>query len=189
MEADDFGVVLSSIQGRALLLKHGFTVGLDDTHGTNKHAANLFLVTVPLPDGTTHFGAFIITSSPSATAIARGLSCLKAQIPGWTPLAWIVDCALAERLAIHMVFSTSVVILLCVFHVIQAWRRALATHIGKKHPAYEPLVNALMKLAYRPTPILDDSFEVTSLCAILENATGCHDHVTWLHKYLHTWFR
>lgn len=146
-------VLLISHIGMELLSRHGAVVFMDSTHDTNALGVPLFTLAVRLPSGTFHWVAFAFSSLQDGHNIARILQLLKQLVPTWVPFAFMLDCDRAERNAVLHVFP-GVFVLLCEFHVKQAWRRALSKKLGHDSPAYKGTFLLMCHLLhYREGPL------------------------------------
>ena len=182
-------VLLISQLGIHLLSQHGAVVYMDSTHDTNALGVPLFTFAVRLPTGTFHWIAFALSSSQDGHNVARILQLLRQMAPRWVPYAFMLDCDRAERNAVQHVFPW-VFVLLCEFHVKQAWRRALSKKLGQDSPACKgTFLQMCSLLHYQEGPLT-----VPLLWSVLQRVLQGLQHnnvseptMRWVFGYIKRW--
>ncbi|KAK3242908.1 hypothetical protein CYMTET_47408 [Cymbomonas tetramitiformis] len=111
---------------KRMLRRHGDVVGIDATYRTNMWGLSLYLLTVITSQGKGYPVAFSLPSSESKEALIEVLLQCKKLVPEWDPKVMICDKDDAELGAIAAVFPRATIVL-CDFHVKQAWDRWLKT--------------------------------------------------------------
>ena len=127
-------LTMSESQKRMLAL-FGKVVGIDATYRVTMWGLPFFVVVVVNAQGHAFPAAFFWISEETNEAIAEVLLYMRRMVPSWEPTLIIVDKSDAEIVAIQRVFPRCF-IMLCDFHVKQAWQRWLnATAHGVRDEA------------------------------------------------------
>ncbi|KAK3250859.1 hypothetical protein CYMTET_39782 [Cymbomonas tetramitiformis] len=111
---------------KRMLRRFGNIVGIDATYKTNQWGLPLYLLTVINAQGQGYPAAFFMSATESKAAVAEVLSQVKLLVPEWDPKVFITDKDDAEIGAIGMLFPNATIVL-CDFHVKQAWDRWIKT--------------------------------------------------------------
>lgn len=161
---------------------------MDATHDTNREGANLFSLVVRLPCGSYHWVAFVISALSTSDTLTRALHCIAERVPNWHPRAFMLDCDRAERNAVLEVFPW-VFVSFCVFHVKQAWHRALGAKLGRDTPIYTrvlALLNALLHCQH-PVTDADEATFLASLVLVMCEAGLTQVKLQWVMSYVKLW--
>lgn len=114
--------IMSPFQ-QQMYLRNPHAIGLDSTHGTNRRKLELYTIMVQDPDSMKGIPvAFMITNDGSSQPLAKWLSHLKGIVGA--PRFVTTDDSQVEYRAIRAAFGESVVVHLCLWHVIRTWERA-----------------------------------------------------------------
>jgi hypothetical protein len=134
-------IVMMSTEQKRMLALHGSIIGMDATYRTQKWGLPFFMIVVITAQGEGYPAVYFWVSSETTEAIAEALLFIKRLVPNWQPGVMIVDHSAAEVGAIEIVFP-NVYILLCDFHIKQAWQRWLKAECSSyKEEVYTLLVN------------------------------------------------
>ena len=136
-------ILTMSESQKRMLARFGEVVGLDATYRVTMWGLPFFVVVVVNAQGHAFPAAFFWISEETSESIAEVLLHMRQMVPCWEPKLMIVDKSDAEIKAIARVFPPpKCFIMLCDFHVKQAWQRWLTAsknRVGddaKKKEAY-----------------------------------------------------
>ena len=118
-------IVCMTPEQKRLLAKFGEITGIDATYKVDMWGLPFFVLVVVNAQGKGYPAAFFWISSETTEAIAEALLHIKHMVPDWKPRVMIMDHSQAEIGAARWVFP-GVFILLCDFHIKQAWQRWLS---------------------------------------------------------------
>ncbi|KAK3269730.1 hypothetical protein CYMTET_21839 [Cymbomonas tetramitiformis] len=116
-------IVMTRKQKR-MLRRYGDIVGIDATYRTNMWGLSLYLLTVVTAQGKGYPVCFFLPSGETKEALVEVLLQVKKLVPTWEPRVMLCDKDDSELGAIATVFPRAVIVL-CDFHVKQAWNRWL----------------------------------------------------------------
>eukprot|EP00959_Pyramimonas_sp_CCMP1952_P183179 3829733-Pyramimonas_sp.AAC.1 len=116
---------LSEDQKR-MLRRYGSTTCLDATYKINKWGYAFFIVAVVDEHRHAFPCAFFIVQHEKAECVGEALAYLKYLVPEWNPVTIIMDKDDSEINACQATFPRAILVL-CEFHVKQAWLRWLRT--------------------------------------------------------------
>jgi hypothetical protein len=112
-----------------MLERFGEIVGVDATYKVVMWGLPFFIVCVVNAQGVAYPAAYFFVSAETKVGIAEVLVHMKHITPKWNPGAFIVDKSDAEIGAIQMVYGQRMHIILCDFHVKQAFTRWVKTSV------------------------------------------------------------
>jgi hypothetical protein len=187
-------VILISPFGRSLLRRHGRggRLLMDGTHGTNalEWPCISIAVVINTSDGSKRGIPVLrfVTSDLSARAIEHLLQWVRNEIQG-EPAEVLIDNDQKEKRAIRNVFGDKTAILLCWFHVLQAWERWLKK---VRFPAHQRniVINGLERMANSTTidEFTDCARSMDEIVAGWATCTStCSESVGKLNSRLRKW--
>ena len=118
-------VVMTEEQKR-MLGRYGRVTCMDATYRVVQWGLPFFLLVVVDEHHFSFPAAYFMVAEESAISIAEVIARIKGLVPIWDPGVFIMDKSDAEIGAVKRVFPNAVIIL-CEFHVKQAWLRWLKT--------------------------------------------------------------
>jgi hypothetical protein len=118
-------IIYMSEEQKRMLARFGCIVGMDATYSCDMWGLPLFVLVVVNAQNEGYPAAYFWISSETTEAIAEALVYIKMLVPEWKLEVMIMDHSTAEINAIEQVFP-HVFILLCDFHIKQAWQRWLS---------------------------------------------------------------
>ena len=123
----DFLLVHQTEFQQQMMRKYGRTiVGMDATYKVCKWSFPFFLLTVVTNHGHAFPVAMFFMENESGSGIAEALSIIRKWNPDWRPAYMMVDKDTKEENAINeQLAPLGTKVLLCDFHRLQAWERAL----------------------------------------------------------------
>lgn len=119
-------LLLISDEQKRMLARYGSTTCLDATYKINKWGYAFFMLAVVDEHRHAFPCAFFIIQHETVACVAEALAYLKHLVPQWNPITIITDKDDAEISACKINFPSAIVVL-CEFHVKQAWLRWLRT--------------------------------------------------------------
>lgn len=153
---------------------------MDATYKVVQWGLPLFLMVVVDEHGASIPAAYFMVSEESNTAIDEVLGYIKSFVPEWDPRVFMMDKSAAEMLAVRTRFPNAIIIL-CEFHVKQAWLRSLvSSKRGLKKEEQHRVYNYLNKILKANSQSMAQ-VQVQALCDFIENYKGGKlDHIwTW----------
>jgi hypothetical protein len=152
-------IVTMSPSQKRMLSRFGTIVGIDATYRVTMWGLPFFVVAIVNAQGEGFPVAFFWISEESSQDITEVLLLMRQMVPTWEPTVIITDKCDAEINAIKAAFPRCFV-LLCDFHVKQAWQRWLNTSkhgVGDK-AAKEYAYKLLVDIAHAENlPMLQDA--------------------------------
>lgn len=118
-------VVMTEEQKR-MLGRYGRVTCVDATYRVVQWGLPFFLLVVVDEHNFSFPAAYFMVAEESEISIAEVMARIKGLVPQWDPGVFIMDKSDAEIGAVKRVFPNAVIIL-CEFHVKQAWLRWLKT--------------------------------------------------------------
>lgn len=115
-------VIIMTEKMKYMLKTYGSVTLMDGTYKTSTWGLPVVILTVVNAQNTAYPACFAIVSSETNDSIMELLLHVKQLVPEWVPETFMVDKSDAEMYAIKMIFPLAA-ILLCYFHVKQAWMR------------------------------------------------------------------
>jgi len=165
---------------KRMLRRHGRITCMDATYKVVQWGLPLFLMVVVDEHGASIPAAYFMVSEESNTAIDEVLGYIKSFVPEWDPRVFMMDKSAAEMLAVRTRFPNAIIIL-CEFHVKQAWLRSLvSSKRGLKKEEQHRVYNYLNKILKANSQSMAQ-VQVQALCDFIENYKGGKlDHIwTW----------
>ena len=141
-------IIYMTQEQKRMLARFGSIVGIDATYRVDMWGLPLFVLVVVNAQNEGYPAAYFWISSETTEAIAEVMVHIKSLVPGWSAKVMIMDHSTAEINAIRRVFPY-IFIILCDFHIKQAWQRWLTcgnNQVGDKYArrqAYTLLSNIL----------------------------------------------